>query len=238
MDAKISSKSLVGCLNEILPDIKGESEAQKIRQATSRNSTIRKILNVELAMMDSLIIDGEENETIVQNEEKIENIEFADTNVKTETIEQNNIAPKYNITFGTVKVKNESNKEITEETLMPNISLENNKDIIIFHTHTCESYTPSENYNYEMTGSYRTTDLNYTVARVGTELEKYLKEYGYNVTHDQTYHDYPAYSGSYGRSLKTVENILQSNSAQMVIDLHRDAVRKQFKLCAECKNRR
>ncbi len=108
---------------------------------------------------------------------------------------------------------------------MPNITLENNKDIVIFHTHTCESYTPSEKFNYEMTGSYRTTDLNYTVSRVGDELEKHLSSYGYNVTHNKTYHDYPAYSGSYGRSLTTVQNILQNgSSAQMVIDLHRDAV--------------
>ena len=77
-----------------------------------------------------------------------------------------------------------------------------------------------------MTGSYRTTDLNYSVARVGTELEKYLTNYGYNVIHNQTYHDYPAYNGSYGRSLTTVENILANNSdAQMIIDLQRDAVR-------------
>ena len=76
-----------------------------------------------------------------------------------------------------------------------------------------------------MTGSYRTTDLNYTVSRVGDELEKHLSSYGYNVTHNKTYHDYPAYSGSYGRSLTTVQNILQNgSSAQMVIDLHRDAV--------------
>lgn len=31
-------------------------------------------------------------------------------------------------------------------------------------------------YEYEATGNYRTTDLNYSVARVGTELTNYLKE--------------------------------------------------------------
>lgn len=226
--SEISNASLTGCYKYILPDIEGESNTEKIRQAktSNRTSTMRRILNVELPILNSLIIDGEENEVVVANDENKENLELADVNVKTEAVEENNITPKYNTTFGTVKVKNESNKEITEETLMPNISLENNKDIVIFHTHTCESYTPSEKFNYEMTGTYRTTDLNYTVARVGTELEKYLKEYGYNIVHDKTFHDYPAYSGSYGRSLTTVENILNNSSAQMVIDLHRDAVRK------------
>lgn len=198
--------------------------------ATSRGSNLRRMLSMELPMMDNLIIDGEENEEIhveIDNKKNTTNIEEAKTNVATEEIKENNITPKYNSVFGSVKVKNESDKEITEEILTPNISLENKKDIIIFHTHTCESYTPSEQFNYEMTGSYRTTDLNYSVARVGTELDKYLTNYGYNVIHNQTYHDYPAYNGSYGRSLTTVKNILNNNvNAQLVIDLHRDAVRK------------
>lgn len=221
----ISDNSLVGCLDTVLPDIKGKNSIAKLEQsqATNRGSNLKRMLNVELPMLDKLIIDGEEegvSETI--QEEKIEK---AETNVATQEIQDNNIASKYTSVYGTVKIKNESNKEITEDMLVPNISLENNKDILIFHTHTCESYTPSEKYNYEMTGTYRTTDLNYSVARVGTELEKQLKEYGYNVIHNQTYHDYPAYSGSYGRSLTTVENILKNNTnAQVVIDLHRDAV--------------
>ena len=223
--------SFVGCINGTLPKIKEDETTQKIKKVatSSRTSTLRRMLSTQLPMMDNLIIDGEENEEIhiaVNSDKNTNNLEEAKTDVATEEIKENNITPKYNSVFGSVKVKNESDKEITEEILTPNISLENNKDVIIFHTHTCESYTPSEQFNYEMTGSYRTTDLNYSVARVGTELEKYLTNYGYNVIHDKTYHDYPAYSGSYGRSLTTVDNMLNNTSAQLVIDLHRDAVRK------------
>ena len=57
----------------------------------------------------------------------------------------------------------------------PNITIDN-KNVVIFHTHSCESYTPSEKFQYNTTGTYRTTDLNYTVTRVGTELETELKE--------------------------------------------------------------
>lgn len=53
-----------------------------------------------------------------------------------------------------------------------------------------------------MTGNYRTTDLNYSVARVGTELTKNLQNKGFTVEHNTTYHDYPAYSGSYARALR------------------------------------
>ena len=79
-------------------------------------------------------------------------------------------------------------------------------------------------YEYEATGNYRTTDLNYSVARVGTELTNYLREKGFNVTHNTTYHDYPAYSGSYARSLNTLEDLLEGENTQLVFDLHRDAV--------------
>lgn len=79
-------------------------------------------------------------------------------------------------------------------------------------------------YEYEATGNYRTTDLNYSVARVGNELTNYLKEKGFNVTHNTTYHDYPAYSGSYARSLNTLEGLLEGKNTQLVFDLHRDAV--------------
>lgn len=79
-------------------------------------------------------------------------------------------------------------------------------------------------YEYEATGNYRTTNLNYSVARVGTELTNYLKEKGFNVTHNTTYHDYPAYSGSYARSLNTLEGLLEGKNTQLVFDLHRDAV--------------
>lgn len=79
-------------------------------------------------------------------------------------------------------------------------------------------------YEYEASGNFRTTDLNKSVARVGTELTNYLKKKGFNVTHNTTYHDYPAYSGSYARSLETIQNILTGTNTQIVIDLHRDAV--------------
>ena len=52
-----------------------------------------------------------------------------------------------------------------------------------------------------------------------------MLSYGFNVTHDTTYHDYPNYSGSYGRSMATVENVLLSHSGtDIIIDLHRDAI--------------
>ena len=159
------------------------------------------------------------------NTEKNEKLEFASTEVTTSQVEENNIPISYTDELQGIQIKNQSSYQITEEFYSEDYDFTNSKNVLIFHTHTCESYTPTEKYNYEMTGSYRTTDLDYSVARVGDELDKYLTEYGFNVMHDTTYHDYPAYNGSYGRSEETVKNILNENpNIKTIIDLHRDAV--------------
>lgn len=137
---------------------------------------------------------------------------------------QSNIPDRYTYEVFGVKVRSESNYNIQNEITDLNVNF-NKQDIIIFHTHTCESYTTSEQYPYIPTGNYRTTDLNYSVCGVGDELEKRLINYGYTVIHDKTYHDYPSYNGSYNRSLTTVSNLLNTYSnVDVVIDLHRDAI--------------
>ena len=165
----------------------------------------------------------ENNEVEIAKEE--EKIEEAKTGIGTEIISGGNINNKYTNEYNGVQIKNESKYELTEDMLTPNINLENKKDIIIYHTHTCESYTQSAGFEYTPSGNFRTTDLNFSVVRVGRELKNRLTNYGFNVVHNETYHDYPAYSGSYNRSLTSVKNELVANpNTQMVIDLHRDAV--------------
>ncbi len=73
-------------------------------------------------------------------------------------------------------------------------------------------------------GNYRTIDLNYSVARVGDELANCLGSSGFNVTHNTSYHDYPSYTGSYNRSLSTVQGVLKNFNSDIIIDLHRDAI--------------
>ncbi len=151
------------------------------------------------------------------------NVEIAQEGLKTEVITNNPIKESFNIEYGKVKIKNQTDYQLTQEMLTPDISIQN-KNIMIFHTHSCESYTPSENYQYTPTGNFRTTDLNFTVTRVGTELTNHLQQYGYNIIHDTSYNDYPSYNGSYTKSLKTVENLLKTNPSDIIIDLHRDAI--------------
>lgn len=165
--------------------------------------------------------NAEEKEQELDN--KLE-IEQAKIDVKTEVIE-NSVNPRYNREYNGVKINNSTDYELSDEMLNCEEYKFNKEKILIYHTHTCESYSPTEENSYEASGNFRTTDLNYSVARVGDELEKQLKMFGHNVIHDKTYHDYPAYTGSYSRSLKTTESILQDNKdIDISIDLHRDAI--------------
>lgn len=192
------------------------------------NSLINTILNSELGVSNRIIaknLDNIINDDFISIDDKAEIIDTEiPENITTEVLEEKNMKTTYTNIYESVQIKNKSGYELTSDILNPNITLENKKDIIIFHTHTCESYTPTDNFNYQMTGNYRTTDTNYSVARVGAELKGLLENRGYNVIHNTTLHDYPSYSGSYGNSMQTVSNILKDSNAQMLIDLHRDAV--------------
>lgn len=103
-----------------------------------------------------------ENNNNVVNEEIIKN----DIKYETKIINEKNKKDVYNNSFGNVKIKNESKYDLTEEILKPDFELTNKENITIYHTHTSESYTPSEKYNYNATGNFRSADLSYSVAKV------------------------------------------------------------------------
>ena len=203
-------------------EVQDESMLQMI--LGSQINSIKGMENIEKSK--NVEESGENNGDDVKesaNENNEENV-VASEEVQTEVITPNPISDGSNTKIGSVKIKNETDYQITEDMFNTDDFTIDNKNIILFHTHSCESYTSSEKYPYMPTGNFRTTDLNFTVTRVGTELETYLKQYNYNVVHNKDYHDYPAYNGSYTRSLKTVENILQTTPSDIIIDLHRDAI--------------
>ena len=232
--------SLTSCLDKTIPTISNVDEKDEKDKKTESTKYLEGFLKTEISSIegieksqkdsyleDNTNVDTEDNKTEnnEQKEEKeTEKVELANTSgIKTEVVTPNPISENYNAQYGNVKIKNQTTYELTQEMLKPDITIDN-KNILLFHTHSCESYTPSEKYQYTQTGNYRTTDLNYTVTRVGTELENYLKQYNLNVVHNTSYHDYPSYTGSDTRSLKTVENMLQNTSSDIIIDLHRDAI--------------
>ena len=218
----LTKNALTASLAAVMPNTELKEENKQIEG--DKRTNIQKILDMELGFVQLCQKEKSNPASEEVKEEVKEELEEARTDVGTQIIDSG-IENKFTNSYGSVQVKNTSKYDLTQDILTPNFELTNKKDLIIYHTHTCESYTPTEKFNYEQTGSFRTTDLNFTVSRVGAELTNYLKNYGYNVTHDKTYHDYPAYSGSYDRSMNTVKKLLKSNqNTQMIIDLHRDAI--------------
>lgn len=98
--------------------------------------------------------------------------------------------------------------------------------VLIYHTHTTESFITNLEQLDQNGIPNRTTDATNNVVRVGEELAQVLrKKYNIEVIHNSTIHNYPADTGAYGRSLNTATNILNSYpSIQIVIDIHRDGV--------------
>ena len=223
---KISNNTFVECLDTSLALF----SYKKTNENKFEILTNTQILAMGTGIFDKSFFENtdlvinEEELTIDDTEELVNQIEEIPKDATIQEVEENNITPRYTAEYGSVKINNQSKYEMTEDLLKPDAEIINKKDILIYHTHTCESYTPSEGYEYEASGNFRTTDLNKSVARVGSELKTYLENKGFNVTHNTTYHDYPAYSGSYSRSLETIQEILTGKDTQIVIDLHRDAV--------------
>ncbi len=223
---QLSSHSLLSCLDATLPVVASiQHNEENEKQKLSENDILKSMLETQISSIDEIqnmaeVSEDEETENTSQEEQ---DIELAKTGETTEVITNNPVTENYNTQYGNVKIKNQTDYELTQEMLTPDITIEN-KNVMIFHTHSCESYTSSDLYPYTPTGNFRTTDLNFTVTRVGTELTMQLQQYGYNVIHDTSYHDYPSYNGSYTNSLKTVESLLQTNPSDIIIDLHRDAI--------------
>lgn len=71
--------------------------------------------------------------------------------VVTEVVTAQPLADRYDREYNGVKIKNETEFELTDDVLNPEGLNINTSNILIFHTHTCESYTQSENYSYEPT---------------------------------------------------------------------------------------
>ena len=221
---QLSSHSLLSCLDATLPVVASINHSEeKEKEKLSENDILKSMLETQISSIDEIQNMEVSEEAETENTEEEQNTELAETGVTTEVVTNNPITENYNAQYGNVKIRNQTDYELTQEMLTPDIAIDN-KNIMIFHTHSCESYTSSELYPYTPTGNFRTTDLNFTVTRVGTELTTQLQQYGYNVIHDTSYHDYPSYNGSYTNSLKTVESLLQTNPSDIIIDLHRDAI--------------
>ena len=223
----IDKNAFLSCLDIEIPSIKLANKEENMQTNMQPQKPLKMALDMELGILGSVEknekVENTKEEKKEESKDTEEELKEAQTGLNTEVLESN-VPEKYTSEYNGVKIRNETDIKLTKEMLTPNVDV-NTENIVIYHTHTCESYTPTENYKYKASGNFRTLDINYSVARVGTELTKYMQHYGYNVIHDTTLYDYPSYSESYDRSLKAVAKILQENEeTDVLFDIHRDAI--------------
>lgn len=96
--------------------------------------------------------------------------------------------------------------------------------VLIFHTHTTESYLLSDNGVFYEDYETRSTDSARNMIRIGNEICKVLESNGIGYIHDTNIYD-ESYEGAYARSRVTVEKYLEEYpSICIVLDIHRDAI--------------
>lgn len=142
-----------------------------------------------------------------------------------ENVSETTITKGRQTLFG-IEINNETDYDISDAfSYTPPTVQSDGPTVLILHTHTSESYRPSEGFMYTPSDNDRTEDLSFNVARVGAELCSELNRLGVFAIHDPTLCDYPSYNGSYKKMLSVAEAVLEKYpSVQVVIDLHRDAM--------------
>ncbi|MCR4563237.1 MAG: stage II sporulation protein P [Clostridiales bacterium] len=149
---------------------------------------------------------------------KIEEMHYSSKNAN---VKYENVFVKNTTSFD-LDIEKELDKKATLE-----IKDKSKPSVLIFHTHTTESYEMADNGWYCADYATRSRKSDRNMIRVGNEIQKQLENAGFNVIHDTTVHDLK-YNGAYSRSRETVEKILKENpTIQVVLDVHRDAIYQQ-----------
>lgn len=129
---------------------------------------------------------------------------------------------------GVVKVKNTNKTQIDVAKLLEekaDLSAQKDKPaVLIFHTHTTESYQTLDRDFYAVGSTSRDNDLSKNMVRVGDAICEELEKAGYIVIHDKNIYD-KKYNGAYSRSREAVaETLKKYPSIQVTLDIHRDAI--------------
>ncbi|MDE6731255.1 MAG: stage II sporulation protein P, partial [Oscillospiraceae bacterium] len=96
--------------------------------------------------------------------------------------------------------------------------------VLIYHTHTCESFMPF-GYVYDEDYPVRSVDCSKNITAVGDAICEALSRRGISSVHDCTVNDDPMFTGAYYRSADSMLEILEEYpSIVIAIDIHRDGI--------------
>ena len=178
-----------------------------------------------------IIVDKAKKEEVLDSEASIFDASAVDVVSNAITITKPNYTKKstknydridiYGVTIYDYSSKNIDYEELFER----NINLTKKSDpVLLYCSHTSETYTNSNNFKFEYSGTYRTKDAKYNMLSVASIMSNTLKDRGLTTVFDTTPHDYTSYDNAYKNSMKTINNNLKKYSRfGVVIDVHRDA---------------
>lgn len=130
--------------------------------------------------------------------------------------------------YAFVRMKNVNKTQVSiKDILNEKIDLSVSKDkpsVLIFHTHTTETYQILDRDFYSENFKTRTNNKGENMVRVGEAIAEEIEKAGFGVIHDKEIYD-TKYTGAYSKSRAGIEKILKENpSVQIVLDIHRDAI--------------
>ncbi len=97
--------------------------------------------------------------------------------------------------------------------------------VIIYHTHTTETYELEDKSYYDASFNAKTTEPDKNMTAVGDKICEQLEAQGITVIHDTLVHDYPSYNAAYDSSRETVSELLEEYpSVKIALDIHRDGI--------------
>lgn len=100
--------------------------------------------------------------------------------------------------------------------------------VLIYHTHTTESFEPDDSGTCDTSFPSKTTDPDKNVVAVGDRICAELDRAGIPYIHDTLIHDYPSYNDAYDSSRATVSQLLAHYpSVKIVLDIHRDGIERE-----------
>ncbi len=180
----------------------------------------------EALSQDSFTDTPEDILEAIKKAEKSAKKDKKDGTISEYTYKNDGVTDKY----GLVRVKNVNKTDINVEKLLKtDLDLTVNKDepsVLIFHTHTTETYQILDRDFYAQGHLTRSNDKNINMARVGKAITEEIEKAGYKVIHDTEIHD-GTYNTAYAHSRKSVERYLKEYpSIKIVLDIHRDAIER------------
>ncbi len=191
------------------------------KEVTTTEKALPTVKELKFNRTDEDILD------LIKEAEKKASKDKKDGKISEYTYKNDGVTDKY----GLVRVKNVNSKTgiNIKKLLETDSDLKVNKDepaVLIFHTHTTETYEILDRGFYAVGHKTRSNDSAINMVRVGEETVKEIENAGYKVIHDKEIHD-STYNTAYAHSRKSVESYLKKYpSVKVVLDLHRDAIQR------------